>query len=80
MAADLKVQPYGAATAGGDVGGTAASLALAVDADHVGAQVGQQHAAEGARANSRKLDNLEAGQGSLAHVSLPRMSTPTLPP
>ena len=75
----LQVQTYGAPAPGGDVRGTAPPLALAVDPHHVCAKVRQEHAAEGSGPDAREFNDLEAGQGSLAHICLPWIMIQTCP-
>jgi hypothetical protein len=46
----------------------------AVDADHLGAQVGQQHAGEGRRRQPGELQHPHAREGSAAHAPSPSAS------
>ena len=75
----LQVQAHGAPAARGDVRGTSPALALAVYPHHVRAKVRKEHAAEGAGPDAREFNDLEAGQGSLAHVCLPWVMIQTCP-
>ena len=45
-----------------------AAAAGSVDADHVGAQIREQHSAERSRADTGYLENLHAGQGTGRHI------------
>ena len=71
----LDVQRHRAAVAAGDIKldihwhAQAAGLG-AVDAQHLGAQVGQQHGAQRPRADAGHLDNAQSGQGSHVGVSV----------
>ena len=65
----LQVQTDRAAAAACHIGGAAgAAVARAVNPDHVGAHVRQQHAAERARPDPSKLNDFDAGQWSLCHL------------
>ncbi len=68
----LDIQRHRAAAAAGHVerrghGHAQAAGLGAVDADHVGAQIGQQHRAHRAGTDAGQFDHAQSGQGSVGH-------------